>query len=55
MTEKRYMLIERYDSDRPLSLAEYRVRVAALWKEFGKFDADLPADVKAKQQSYTAK
>src|SRR5439155_9968200 len=26
---------------------EYRVRVAAAWKEFGKFDADLPGDVKA--------
>jgi ATP-dependent helicase/nuclease subunit B len=45
--EQRRMLIERYDSDKPLSLAEYRVRVAALWKDFGKFDADLPADVKA--------
>ena len=45
--KKQRMLIEGYATDKPLSLAEYRVRVAALWKEFGKFDADLPADVKA--------
>jgi ATP-dependent helicase/DNAse subunit B len=44
-TDKRQMLIEGHATDRPLSVAEYRVRVAAMCKEFGRFDADLPDDL----------
>jgi ATP-dependent helicase/DNAse subunit B len=35
-TERRAMLIEGYDRDTPLSAAEYRVRVAAAWRDGSK-------------------